>query len=483
MSDLPDGWEWTTVGEIAEVRLGRQRSPKNHSGAHMRPYIRAANVGWDGLKLDDVKQMNFTEEEAETYHLRRGDILLSEASGSAAEVGKPAIWNSEIEGCCFQNTLIRVRSIRVHENFLFWFLKSEALRGAFVEHSRGVGIRHLGSARLANWPIPLPPLAEQRRIVSVLEGHLSRLNAGSALMSKLRERVRVLTKRVLIDAVPARATTGWKTVSTGEAGAVELGRQRHPDWHHGSHMRPYLRVANVFENRIDTGDIMQMDFPPDVFERFRLEPGDILLNEGQSPDLLGRPAMYRGVPEEVAFTNSLLRFRSGPGVDPKWALLVFRRNMHAGRYIRDMRITTNIAHLSASRFKKIEFPLPPLVVQQRIAREVEGRLHAIDQLADAVDNGIRRADQLRRALLQEAFSGKLVVQDPADESASVLLERIRTERKNATPVRRGRKPGAANVDARKTGSDGRMEEALVDSTRPLPAAIEKGTQGALDLEL
>jgi len=63
----------------------------------MRPYLRAANVTWDGLALDDVKEMHFTAAEAETFRLRLGDILLSEASGSASEVGKPAMWAGEIE--------------------------------------------------------------------------------------------------------------------------------------------------------------------------------------------------------------------------------------------------------------------------------------------------------------------------------------------------------------------------------------------------
>jgi len=79
------------LDEIADVRLGRQRSPKNHTGSRMRPYLRAANVTWSGLELSDVKEMNFTEAESETYELRPGDVLVAEASGSASEVGKPAI--------------------------------------------------------------------------------------------------------------------------------------------------------------------------------------------------------------------------------------------------------------------------------------------------------------------------------------------------------------------------------------------------------
>ncbi|ONK12036.1 restriction endonuclease subunit S [Streptomyces sp. MP131-18] len=158
------------LDEVAEVRLGRQRSPKNHSGDQMRSYLRAANVGWDGLRLGDVKKMNFSDTEAEIYRLHPGDILLTEASGSAGEVGKAAIWNGEINDCSFQNTLLRVRaSEAVSPAYLHHFLRHEALRGAFRASTRGVGIHHLGAAKLAAWPVPLPPPGEQSRIVRTIE--------------------------------------------------------------------------------------------------------------------------------------------------------------------------------------------------------------------------------------------------------------------------------------------------------------------------
>src|SRR5581483_10464210 len=94
-----------------------------------------------------------------------GDIVLSEASGSASEVGKPAIWRGELDLCCFQNTLIRVRSQGPLPEYLILVLGEAALSGAFAQTALGVGIHHLGATRLSTWPIPLPPLEEQQRIV------------------------------------------------------------------------------------------------------------------------------------------------------------------------------------------------------------------------------------------------------------------------------------------------------------------------------
>ena len=77
-----------------------------------------------------------------------------------------------------------------------------------------------------------------------------------------------------------------------QVGEVQLGRQRAPQHHQGPYMRPYLRVANVYEDRIDTSDVLEMNFTPSEFETYQLHFGDILLNEDQSPEFLGRPAMY-----------------------------------------------------------------------------------------------------------------------------------------------------------------------------------------------
>lgn len=197
--------------------------------------------------------------------------------------------------------------------------------------------------------------------------------------------------------------SNWKWSTVGEVGTVDLGRQRHPDWHVGPNMRPYLRVANVFEDRIDATDLKSMDFTG-VFERYELKPGDVLLNEGQTPQLLGRPAIYSGYPEGVAFTNTILRFRAGEEVLPHWALLVFRHYMWSGRFTREARITTNIAHLSSSRFKSIEFPVPSLEEQRWITNLLEDHLSRLDAASQDLLNaearvvGLRRAAQLRMIL-------------------------------------------------------------------------------------
>jgi type I restriction enzyme S subunit len=184
-------------------------------------------------------------------------------------------------------------------------------------------------------------------------------------------------------------------------------------------MHPYLRVANVLEDALDLADVMEMDFPGDHYQRYRLAPGDILLNEGQTPDLVGRPAMFRGELPDVCFAKTLLRFRPGPEVDGEFALLVFLRHLHAGRFRREARITTNIGHMVLARFKTVDFPVPPRDEQRQIVTNVREQLSALGRARKGLEVAQKRARLLRGSILDTAFSGDLLPQNPSDEPAQL----------------------------------------------------------------
>lgn len=441
MTDLPPGWEWTTLGEIAaSVKNGIFVSRPGVEAAGV-PILRISAVRPLSLDTGDLRytRMSIDEIAAQGALLDPGDLLFTRYSGTSDYVGACVTVPPDLGPLTYPDKLIRARifSNLVDPRFVALAFASPVVRDQVKAALRTTaGQVGISGGALKTIQFPLAPLAEQRRIIAALDYHLSRLDSGNASLERNGSRLGRLVKQVLVRAVPVEeAPAHWKIATVAEAGIVDLGRQRHPDWHTGPNMRPYLRVANVFEDRIDLSDVMEMDFPPDVFERFRLRRHDILLNEGQSPEYLGRPAMYRGIPTEVAFTNSLLRFRASSEVDPEWALLVFRRHMHARRFIRELRITTNIAHLSATRFKSVEFPIPPLDEQRALVEKVREQLSGLTRLQAAIDSARAKARTLRRSLLNDAFAGLLVSQDSEDEPASALLERISAER-NAQPKKK-----------------------------------------------
>ncbi|GAA2660541.1 restriction endonuclease subunit S [Streptomyces lunalinharesii] len=451
MGELPPGWAWAALEEtlscepraITDGPFGSNLKSAHYTDSGAR-VIRLQNVG-DGKFRDERAHISLEHfETLRAHEACEGDLLLASLGEKLPRV---ALMPKLDEPAIVKADVIRARPHpEIHTKWLLYALQAPQTQSYAGGLIKGVGRPRLGMAAMRQIPIPVPPLAEQLRIVEALEEQLSRLDAAEQTLRLARKRIEVLRKSVFTSLVPEAAPAGWTVATVGEAGTLELGRARHPDWHHGPEMRPYLRVANVFEDRIDISSIMEMDFSG-IFERYRLHKGDILLNEGQSPHLVGRPAMYRGVPENIAFTNSLLRFQAGPGVLPEWALMVFRRHLHARRFMREVRITTNIAHLSSKRLKAVEFPIPSLEIQKELVQRCEELLSGVEAIGREVDRATRRADALRSALLRKAFNGNLLPQNPADEPAATLLARIGAERDAAKPARKTKRAASPRKTA------------------------------------
>jgi type I restriction enzyme S subunit len=441
-ASLPPGWALTTLSEVGSIRLGRQRSPDKHSGRYPTKYLRAANIAQNGLNLSDVLEMDFTPSERALFGLRTGDLVLTEASGSAAHVGRAAVWRGEIPGCCFQNTVIRFRPHAIDSQFALTWFEHASLSGIFGRLARGVGILHLGASRLASLQVELPPLPEQIRIAAEVDRRRAEIRQAQAALREAQEKVLEQKREILAQAVtgelvptdkPEAEPTGqagtslmgkWRWTTVDHAGAVDLGKKREPSSHSGPYMRPYLRVANVLEDYIDTTDVKEMNFPPGEFEKFQLRVGDILLNEGQSPELVGRPAMYRGEPVDTCFQMTLLRFRAHPDVDPEFALIVFRHYLHSGEFRKVSQGSTNIVHLSRKRLLAMRFPIPPREQQLAIVASVKRRMEDLKLQESFIGSSLARLPDLMQELLSAAVRGDLVPQDPDDEPAPNLLDRL-----------------------------------------------------------
>ncbi len=484
---LPTGWVKTTLGEITAP--SRERAlPSDFPDV---PYVGLEHVESQTMKL--LGHGYAREVRSSCMQFSKDDVLYGKMRPYLNKV-----WVAQFDGLCSAEFLVFPKSDALHNPFLAAQLNAEDFVTFANEQVSGERPR-VDFEKLSHFPVLLPPLAEQERIVAKLNVALSRGERAERAARRALERLKRYRTAVLQAGISGELTRAWREIrrkigtasETGEAllqsvlasyhvhqeesellrlrttgkapndnqrkyryfessqplvpnlpklpkewawaavgqiGEVRLGRQRSPQHHTGDHMRPYLRVANVFEDRIDVSDVMRMNFTPREFETYRLEEGDILLNEGQSLELVGRPAMFRGEVKDCCFQNTLVRFRSGDAVNRFYALIVFRAYLQNRRFQKIAKITTNLAHLGADRFANLEFPLPSLAEQAEIVHEVGRRFTAADQLASALDRQLKHARVARESLLGEAFAGSLTPQYLYDEPASALLDRIRAAR-------------------------------------------------------
>ncbi len=407
MSDLPPGWTSAPLAVIADVQLGRQRSPKNHVGPNMRPYLRAANVTWDGLSLDDVKEMNFSAAEVNTFRLHPGDILLSEASGSASEVGKPAMWHGEIAECCFQNTLLRVRAAHADPTYLLWFFKWLALSGQFARDSRGVGIHHLGAKALSAWIVPVAPPDGQKKIVAAIEEDFSRLNAAVTALRRTRQNLKRMRDAVLDEATGRLDGKSVTEVSFGEVLREPL-RNGHSAKADPSGAVPIITLTAVTSGDFGAHNVKMTAADPTRVRNLWIQPGDILIERSNTPELVGTACLYRGSPDFAVYPDLIIRARVDDRILPEFAELVLK-SPNARRYFqrRAQGISGSMPKIDQRTIEDLKFSLPSLECQTSIIREANRNLSLIKSVQVALELATKRGSVLRSSILASAFSGRL----------------------------------------------------------------------------
>ena len=201
--EIPQGWEWTRIGNIFNHTSGKQQSSSNKNGGTPQKFITTSNLYWGYFVLDNVKVMNFTEKEIKTSSATKGDLLVCEGG---AGYGRSAIWNYDYD-ICLQNHIHRLRPLvdgTCEYVYYFIYLQKESNNLASV----GTAMPGLSANRLKNLLIPLPPIVEQNRITNklkevftVVEKYDKVQEELNLLNSSLNE---VIKKSILQEAIQGR---------------------------------------------------------------------------------------------------------------------------------------------------------------------------------------------------------------------------------------------------------------------------------------
>lgn len=297
--------------------------------------------------------------------------------------------------------------------------------------SSSSGLHTLSVAKLKRVSIPVPSFEEQRRIVDLLEDHLSRLDAASAGLYAALKRLESMQKGAVRAALtgsddpgPRTSTlTGadsddgnlpalpaeWSWARLGELADVVGGVTKDAKKQAATDAVevPYLRVANVQRGCLDLREVATIRVRRGKAESLRLLPGDVLLNEGGDRNKLGRGWVWEGQVEDCIHQNHVFRARvRGEAIDPY--LLSWAGNYIGGGWCeRNGRQSVNLASISLSRIRLMPVPVPPRDQQAALRARIESVVESSARLDAAVRAAEQRGRVLRRALLDAAFSGRL----------------------------------------------------------------------------
>ena len=407
---IADGWERCELGHVAEVTNGAAfKSALFNSHGEGLPLIRIRDVG------KSETSVHYSGDYESRHIVEPGDLVIGMDGDFrvARWTGSKALLNQRV-------CRLRVLDERQYSDHFLEFVLQPYL-DEIHKVTSSVTVKHLSSRTVQQLPIPLPPRAEQDRIVDAIEEHFSRLAAVAAALGDASQRLDVL-RNTILDLAFYDDAAYMQEVEIANVAEVSGGIQKQPNRRPRENRYPFLRVANVGRGQLDLADVHEIELFEGEIERFRLRRGDMLVVEGNgSVNQVGRAALWSGEIDGCVHQNHLIRVRPGEALLPEYLALCWNAPRTA-QQVRSVASSTSGLHtLSTSKVKSIRIPLIPLLQQQETVARLEQHLRAIEAAqATAADAGTR-VSVIRHAVLARAFSGQLVPQMPADKSDFMVM--------------------------------------------------------------
>lgn len=487
---LPDGW---AIAELQDICRVIYRYPTFYGMDHLPngiPVIRGEHLLKDGTISHDWNDYWFVSQEISQQFpktiVELGDLVLS-VRGS---VGKIAYVDELLIGAQVSPNCLRISLYGdgCLPRYLMYFWQSSAGQAAIQSNTNATTIQTIKAGLLGTLKIPIPPIDEQRRIVAAIESLFTQLDAGIAALKRLRTHLKRYKATVLKAACEGRLVPQDSSDEPASDLLARILAERHAKWEadliaKGKDPRkakyeepttpdtsdlpelppgwvwatwdqlsprvtvgyvgkmadqyietgiPFLRSQNVRENRFESEGLLFISNAfHDQLKKSALAPGDLVVVRS------GSVGVTCVIPPELEEANcaDLVVIKRPNYLQPLYG--AYYMNSLAKRKISQGKVGIALVHFNTESVAKLPVPFPPTSAQVRIIEKVERYFSMIEKLEAVISNEIRRSERLRQTILKHAFSGKLVPQDPSEESASELLDRIHT--KHVEPSSKPRK--------------------------------------------
>jgi type I restriction enzyme S subunit len=438
-------WCIVRLGDIAK-KITKGGTPTTYGFSFQSKginFLKVENIQNGSINLKSIT--DFISEEAHQFQLKSqlscGDILFS----IAGTIGVTTIVESKHIPANTNQALaiIKGTSDTLISKFLLWQL--EYFVQKVKSKARGGAMNNVSLEDLKNLNVYVPPLAEQQRIVAKIEELFSELDKGIESLKTAQQQLKVYRQAVLKYAFEGKLTNpdvkegelpeGWEEKILSEVCEITSSKRIFKD-EYVSYGIPFYRTKEVKELSEGKKPAIELYIEKSKYDeiksRFQVPgKGDVLLSA------VGTIGVSYVIRDEKPFyfkDGNLMWFRNLRNIDSyflSYALTHFIRNG------KDASVSGSAYNaLTIETMKVFKVAIPELKEQQLVVQEIESRLSVCDKIEESIEQGLQQAEALRQSILKKAFEGKLVPQNPNDEPASVLLERIRAERAAAQPEKK-----------------------------------------------
>lgn len=428
---LPDGWKWVTLSTVADINV-RNAGLKELPDDLVVSFVPMAAVDGDSGTILQPQERQLKEVRRGYTSFIEGDVIFAKIT-PCMENGKAAIAQNLSNGIGFGSTEFHVLRPKreITSKWLFYYVRQESFRAdAKARFTGTAGQLRVPVGFFVDYPIPLPPLPEQERIVTKIEELFTQLEAGTESLQRIQAKLKRYQQVVFSAAVSGKLTEQWRSsqgsnpegpglpvgwvwttveevgkrdeqvVLTGPFGA-SLGKKDFI-----SSGVPVLTIGCLTGNglSLDKAMFISNDKATEL-ERYRVREGDLLFSRMAS---VGRAELVPSNFSGAVINYHLMRLRLDESlIDPQFFLAYVRGSKHVRHYIRGVNHGATRDGINTSQLMKMPIALPPIDEQQKILQEIETRISIIRQIEQSVDQTLQKAARLRQAILKRAFEGQL----------------------------------------------------------------------------
>jgi len=429
---LPKGWAVCILDDIAnEINSGfpSGRHNKEQNGI---PHIRPMNIDYDGnIDLSDLKYV----EKNLRDNLTKGDVLFNNTN-SPKLLGKTTLIKQDTNWA-YSNHMTRIRFVNdfVEPAYIAFYLHKLFLEGYYkIRATNHVNQSSINSTYLSTKvSVLLPPLNEQKRIVTKIEELFSKLDSILALVNRTKLQLKQYRQSLIISSTDG---TLFKDEIKYEKKPISeiiesLGQGWSPRCENSTSMNDseWAVMKTTAIQPLKFLDEENKKLPPSLEPRIHLEIklGDILITRAGPRSRVGITCLVRKTRKRLLLCDKAYRIRCNKKMINPSFLELMLNSPHIIKEIDVMKTGINDSgvNITQDKFSNLIIPIPSLDDQTKIVMVLENVFSQIDKHESFVESCLKQCHKLRGSILKNACVGRLVLQDPNDESAEILLERIK----------------------------------------------------------
>lgn len=430
-NNLKQGWVETELSEIVDINYGKDFRKKDFADKSGYPVYSANGI------------LGYS-----TLYNRENETVVLGCRGSVGSVHLTQPM-SYITHNCFSIEPFAF----IERKYIFYLLKGVNICDAIT----GTAQPQITITNLSPLKIPLPPLAEQHRIVAKLDAVMQKVESNKQRLDKIPKLLKRFRQSVLAAAVSGKLTDDWRERNN----LKEWEFKRAEDTCHlitkGTTPTnnglttigeiPYLKVYNIVDQKVDFDykpQYVSKEIHNNFLKRSRVYPGDVLMNIVGPP--LGKVAVVPDTFDEWNINQAIAFFRAKEMILPEFIYIILCEGSPITEIEKEYRGTAGQSNISLEQCRNFLFPVPEIEEQKEIVRRVEQLFAFADKIEARYTKAKIMLDKLPQSILAKAFRGELVAQDSNDEPASVLLERIKAEKEKLAAEKKGKKTKEYSIE-------------------------------------